>query len=161
MSSQGLTLRPAAPADFPAIAALLNSAHSVAGVLFAESAGTVKERHDDALVIVADDNGTIAGTLTVAAAGSYYGRLAKRGQMEVSRLAVARTHQGQGIGKAMIRTVAETCRRQGVVALVGATLPSMTTAQHLYKSIGAKAGTITGTKALGYTLNLAQPEVMA
>lgn len=154
MTTQGLELRPAVPSDFPAIARLLNAAHAVAGVLASESAETVKERSEEALVIVAADQGTIAATLTAAAAGTYYGRLARTGQMEVSRLAVAPEYQGRGIGKAMLLTFARNCQRQGVQALVGATLPSMTTAQQLYDSIGAERGTIPGTRAIGYTLEL-------
>lgn len=158
MSTQGLELRPAEPSDFPAIAQLLNAAHPRVGILAAESAATVKERSEDALTIVVLDNGTIAATLTAAPAGSYYGRLARPGQMEVSRLAVDPAHQSRGIGKAMLLTFATSCQRQGVQALVGATLDSMTTARHLYESIGAKRGTIPGTKALGYTLHLTNDE---
>jgi len=154
MNAQGLDLRPAVPGDFPAIARLLNAAHPIAGILGTESAATVRERSEEALVIVVTDHGTIAATLTAAAAGTYYGRLARPGQMEVSRLAVARDYQGRGIGKAMLLTFARNCQRQGVQALVGATLDTMTAAQHLYESIGAKRGTIPGTKAHGYTLEL-------
>ncbi|MGY4544511.1 ribosomal protein S18 acetylase RimI-like enzyme [Arthrobacter sp. UYNi723] len=158
MSTQGLELRPAAPGDFPAIARLLNNAHPMAGILASESTATVTERSEDALVIVVLNHGTIAATLTAAPAGTYYGRLARPGQMEVSRLAVDRVYQGRGIGKAMLLTFASYCQRQGVTALVGATLESMTTAQHLYESIGATRGTIPGTKARGYTLNLTGKE---
>lgn len=154
MSAEGLTIRPAVPGDFPAIAHLLNTAYPMAGVAANETAAIVRERSKDALVIAVEDRGVIVGTLTVAGAGTYYGRLARRGQMEVSRLAVDRAHQGRGIGKAMLRTVAESCRQQGVTALVGASLPSMTAAHRLYESAGAKQGTIPGAKARGYTLDL-------
>ncbi|WP_104175517.1 GNAT family N-acetyltransferase [Arthrobacter sp. Y81] len=154
MSPATRTFRPAVPADFPAVASLLNLAYLSAGVNLTETADTVKERHQNALVIVMEDRGVIAGTLTLAPAGSYYGRLARPGQAEVSRLAVSITHQGRGVGKAMLKTTAELCRRQGVTALVGASLPSMTTAHRLCESIGAKQRTSPGAKARGYILDL-------
>lgn len=158
MSPAGRTFRPAVPADFPAVASLLNLAYLTAGVNLTETADTVKERHENALVIVMEDRGIIAGTLTLAPAGSYYGRLARTGQMEVSRLGVSILHQGRGLGKTMLTTAAELCRRQGVQALVGASLDTMTTAHHLYEAIGATRGTIPGTKARGYTLDLTGKE---
>lgn len=157
MSPAVHSFRPAVPADFPAVASLLNLAYLMAGVDLTETADTVKERHENALVIVMEDRGIIAGTLTVAPAGNYYGRLARPGQMEVSRLAVSIIHQGRGIGATMLKVLAETCRRQGVTALVGASLDSMTAAHHLYESAGAKPRPIPGVKARGYTLELTNP----
>ncbi|WP_084507334.1 GNAT family N-acetyltransferase [Arthrobacter sp. TB 26] len=154
MSTADRTFRPAAPADFPAVASLLNLAYATVGVNPGETANTVKERYENALVLVLEVRGILAGTLTIARSGSCYGRLARPGQMEVSRLAVARAHQGRGVGKAMLTGTAELCRREGVQALVGATLERMTTAHQLYESIGAKRGVIPGIKARGYTLDL-------
>lgn len=151
---KGLTLRPAGPEDYAAIAELLNSAHTLTGNAPFETTATVRERSEDALTVVVTEGSAIVATLTAASAGSYYGRLARPGQMEVSRLAVARGHQGSGIGKDMLATFAANCRRQGVQALVGATLDSMTAAKRLYESIGAQRGTIPGAKAIGYTLDL-------
>jgi ribosomal protein S18 acetylase RimI-like enzyme len=149
-----LQFRPAVPADYQAIADLLNSAYRAVGARPNETAQTVRERAEDVLVLVVDLLGLQVGTLTTAPSGSFYGRLAKKGQMQVSRLAVHPDFQGRGIAKKMVRTLMELSRKQGVEALVGASLDTMATAHQLYESIGAQPVEIPGTKARGYTLQL-------
>lgn len=146
--------RPAKPKDFPAIASLLNAAYALVGVDLKETPEDVLKRAMASLVIVTEMGGVVAATITVASAGTKYGTLATKGQMEASRLAVDPMFQGRGVGRAMLKAVTESCRNQGVQALVGVTLDSMTTAHHLYESKGATAARVPGLKARGYTLDL-------
>lgn len=149
-----MNTRPAKPRDFPAIARILNAAYGLVGADPRETPEAVRERAHAALVIVTEVAGVVAATMTVASAGTKYGTLASKGQMEASRLAVDPMFQGRGIGRAMLQAVTESARKQGVGALVGASLDSMTTAHHLYETAGAKARPIPGFKARAYTLHL-------
>lgn len=153
-----LRIRQAEPGDYQAIADLLNDSYRKVGARPNETAQTVRERAEGALVLVVDLLGLPVGTLTTAPSGSFYGRLAKKGQMQVSRLAVHPDFQGQGIAKKMVRTLMELSRKQGVDALVGASLDTMATAHQLYGSIGAQPVEIPGTKVRGYVLHLTKPE---
>ncbi|MHA7298216.1 GNAT family N-acetyltransferase [Pseudarthrobacter sp. MDT3-1] len=148
------TVRPATAKDFTAVARLLTSAFTLAGIPQIETAADVKARSNAALVIVAEFHGAVVGTMTVASAGTPYGPLASKGQMEVSRLAVEPLFQGRGIGAALVQAVVQSCRNQGVQALVGVTLDALPTAHRLYESAGAKPTRIPGLKARGYTLDL-------
>lgn len=153
-----LKIRQAEPGDYQAIAEILNDAYEKVGATPNETAKTVKERAGSALVFVVDLLGIPVGTLTTAPSGSFYGRIAKKGQMQVSRFAVHPGFQNQGIAKKMVRTLMHLSRKQGVEALVGASLNSMATAQHLYESIGAQPLEIPGTAIRGFVLPLTEPE---
>lgn len=158
MNEKPITIRPAQPSDFPAIADILNRAYDHIGVDLGETAETVQERNEEALVMVLEAHETILATITAAPSGSYYGRMASAGQAEISRLAVAPEYQGEGLGTAMLATVAESCRRQGIAELVGASLDTMTTAHHMYETAGAKPKPIPGVKARAYVLPLTETE---
>lgn len=149
-----LALREAGPADYQPIAELLNRAYRRIGANPNESVESISERAEDALVLVVERFGTIVGTLTAAPAGSYYGRIAKPGQMEVSRLAVHPKHQRQGVAKQMLNSVAAAARRQGVQALVGASLGTMRDAHRIYAAIGAEPIDIPGTTTRIFRLDL-------
>lgn len=149
-----INIRPAVAKDFAAVARLLTVAHAAEGNEILETAETVKERSRDALIVVAESAGIIAATMTVAGAGSPYGPVASKGQMEVSRLAVDPIFQHRGIAAAMVRAVVQSCRNQGVQALVGVTLNSLSAAHRLYESVGATPATIPGTNARSYMLDL-------
>lgn len=154
MTGQGVEFRPAQPVDFAAIAELLNSAYAGIGADLGETPDTVRECSEEALIGVLELNGDIAGTVTIAPSGSYYGRMAGPGQMEVSRLAVAPKYQGHGLGRIMAEQIAGVCHENGITALVAASLDTMTAAHRMYETAGATPTRIPGIKARGYTLDL-------
>jgi GNAT superfamily N-acetyltransferase len=154
MTGNGIVIRPAEPADFAAVADLLNSAYAGIGIDLGETAATIRERSKEALTSVLEIGGDIAGTLTIALAGSYYGRMARPGQMEVSRVAVAPRYQGNGLAMVMLESVAGACYDQGITAFVGASLDTMTAAHRVYESAGAVPTQIPGVKARTYSLQL-------
>lgn len=153
-----INTRPAVPKDFPAVARLLNDAYAPIGVDLGETPESVGKRALQSLVIVAEIFGVVVGTLTVASAGTKYGTLASKGQMEASRLAVDPQFHGRGIGKAMLKAVTDSCRRQGVQALVGVSLDSMKAAHRLYEGVGAQPAMVPAHKARHYTLDLTGKE---
>lgn len=158
MTGAGVGIRPAQATDFSAVADLLNAAYLTVGIDLGETAATVRERSQESLTVVLDVDGNIAGTLTIAPAGSYYGRMAGPGQMEVSRLAVAPKYQGRGLGMVMVELVAGPCYEQGITSFVGASLDSMAAAQHMYETAGAMPTQIPGVKARTYTLRLTEDD---
>lgn len=154
MTGRDNGIRPAKPEDFAAIADLLNAAYWHLGIDLGETAATVGERHEEALTVVLEVGASIAGTLTIAQAGSYYGRMAVPGQVEVSRLAVDPKYQGHGLGRIMAEQVAGVCHENGITAFVGASLDTMTAAHHVYETAGAVPTQVPGMKARTYLLQL-------
>lgn len=152
----GYTVRTATPADYAAIADLLNAAYWRIGTNLCETEDSTRERSKDALIAVIESRGTIAGTMTVAPAGSYDGQPVHPGQMEVSRLAVSPAYQGQGVGTLMFQTVADLCAKQGVTSFVGVSLDTMKAAHQIYEAAGAipAPAEISGLRARCYTLDL-------
>lgn len=148
------TIRQAAAGDFPAVVSLLNDAYAGVGIQLGETVGTVWKRSTHALVIVAEFRGIIVATVTLAPLTTAHRDSQGLGQMEVSRVAVSPLHQGQGFGVALMETVIDMSRRQGVSALRGVSLGTMTAAHRLYESAGAKQGLIPGTNARDYILDL-------
>jgi ribosomal protein S18 acetylase RimI-like enzyme len=114
LSEQKYTVRPARPADAPAILDLWQGARS--------THATTPDRIDDVhrllgetpgSLLVADAGGKLVGVLIAAWDGW-------RGNMY--RLAVLREHRRRGVGLALVRAGEERLRRQGghrITALVG------------------------------------------
>lgn len=89
------------------------------------------------------------------------------GCLELRRISVKHSHRGQGIAKALCRTVADFARKQGCPALVLYTSSVQTDAQRLYESVGYKKvrefaapevlSSITKFTVVKYMLDLQQP----
>lgn len=148
-------IRQATPADFHEIAELLNAAYSlIPRVNLQETAATVRKRASTALVMVAEADGRIVGTITAASSNSSESKLAGPGQIELTRLAVAPHMQGQGIGTAIALHSIEWARKRGIRALVGRSLNSMIEAHGLYEKCGATPHPIPSDRAITYVLDL-------
>jgi len=145
--------------DFLAVATLLNSAYKPAGVDLDESADTVRERAQTALVIVAELFGIVVATVTLAGAGSKFGHMASGGQVQASRIAVDPAFQNHGVGSQMLHAVIDSCRQRGIQSIVGMSLESMPVAHGLYEGLGARPAPIAGGNARTYTLNLTEKTV--
>jgi GNAT superfamily N-acetyltransferase len=92
----------------------------------------------DAQRIVADDDGTLIGSVTLfppdsVAYGEYTGALPAP---ELRLLAVSRTQRGRGIGRALVEECIRRARRDGATALGLHTSSSMAIARDLYLRMG-------------------------
>jgi ribosomal protein S18 acetylase RimI-like enzyme len=135
-----LTFRDAAPADIPAIVAML--ADDALGArregapddpgyaaAFAAIAADPNER-----LIVAERDGAVIGTLQLGFIPGLSRRGAWRGQIEGVRVAVGA--RGQGVGEAMIRWAVAESRRRGCAMVQLTTDRSRADAHRFYARLG-------------------------
>ena len=104
-------ITPCEPADCDAIDRLTARAYAPGGFAaddpyFIEILN-VAQRAQQALVLVARQNGVPVGTLTCALPGSIWQEIARADEAELRILAVTPEQQRQGIGSALIRASAE------------------------------------------------------
>ena len=135
-----LHITPCEPADYDAIDRLTARAYAPSGFAaddpyFIEILN-VAQRAQQALILVARQNGVPVGTLTCALPGSIWQEIARADEAELRILAVTPEQQRQGIGSALIRASAEYARRTGCTALVLSSAAWMTAAHHLYQRLG-------------------------
>ena len=132
-----LEIRPARPEEFPAIAELCVAAyepfvppgHHYIGVL-----RDVAPRASDAELLVAADDGAVAGTVTFVPAGGPLGEIAGPDETEFRMLAVDPAARGRGVGTALLQKILDASRsRDGVVC---SSLPEMRAAHRIYERLG-------------------------
>ena len=135
-----LHITPCEPADYDAIDRLTARAYAPSGFAaddpyFIEILN-VAQRAQQALVLVARQNGVPVGTLTCALPGSSWQEIARANEAELRILAVDPAQQRQGIGSALIRASIEHARRAGCTALVLSSAAWRTAAHRLYQRLG-------------------------
>lgn len=86
---------------------------------------------------LAVDGGHVLGCVTWCPAGSTYRELATQAdQGELRALAVAPQARGRGVGRTLVRHCIERANADGLHEILLCSLPTMTTAHHLYESVG-------------------------
>jgi ribosomal protein S18 acetylase RimI-like enzyme len=134
-------LRPAREADLERVGELVAQAYLADGLL-SEHDDYVRElrdaahRADEATVLVADDDGEVLGTVTVAVAGSAYAEIAQEGEAEIRMLAVDPVARGRGVGELLVRAAVHSGLTGGAQAVVLSTMPAMDAAQRMYERLG-------------------------
>lgn len=136
----GLVVRAASPSEFDAVADL-----TVVGFADGRSVPPTTQRlallRDTAgratggLLLVAELDGTLAGTATLLRHKSSYARQARRGEAELRLLAVLPAARGGGIGAALLGAsaeIAESWGEEGLVLDTGPQNPS----RRLYERLG-------------------------
>lgn len=78
----------------------------------------------------------LLGTVTVCPPGSGWREVARDDEGEFRMLAVAPDAQGRGVGAALARAVLDRFAADGLRAVVLSSLPAMTAAHGLYRSLG-------------------------
>ncbi|MEU8297745.1 GNAT family N-acetyltransferase [Micromonospora sp. NPDC048909] len=139
----GLLVRPAVPADFPAIARLTVAAYEADGQLKGEHGyGTVladvatRAEHGEVLVAV-DEAGAVLGSVTFVLPGSRFAELSRPGEAEFRMLAVDPAAQGRGVGAALARACVARATELGCSAVVICVRSGMAqTAHQLYARLG-------------------------
>ena len=128
------------PADYDAIDRLTARAYAPSGFAaddpyFIEILN-VAQRAQQALVLVARQNGVPVGTLTCALPGSSWQEIARADEAELRILAVAPEQQRHGIGSALVRASIEHARRADCTALVLSSAAWMHAGHRLYERLG-------------------------
>ena len=135
-----LHITPCKPADCNAIDQLVARAYAPSGFAaddpyFIEVLNAT-QRAQQALVLVARQNGVPVGTLTCALPDSSWQEIAGADEAELRILAVAPAQQRQGIGSALVRASIEHARRAGCTALVLSSAAWMHAGHRLYERLG-------------------------
>lgn len=137
----GVLIRPARPDEYDAVAALtvrvyVGDGYVPAGDDYATELADVAHRAAAAEVLVAEQEGRIAGSLTVARPGTPYAEIAQPGELEFRMLAVAAEARGHGVGTALVRAVIDEATAGGYEAVVLTTMATMTDAHSIYERLG-------------------------
>ena len=138
-----IAIRPARPADFAKVGEITVRAYAQDGFLKASEsyAATLRDaatRAEEAELWVAVDpaSGRLLGSVTFCPSGSPYRELSTETEGEFRMLAVDPPARGFGVGRALVRHCLDRSRRLGFAGVVLCSLPTMTSAHALYRSLG-------------------------
>lgn len=138
----GLRIRPAAAVDDPMLADITARAYLDGGHLdgpdneYLASLRDVQLRREGAVLLVAELDGTVVGSITVSLPGSALAEYGKPDEAEIRMLAVDPAAAGRGIGSALLAAALDRVATEGMRRVVLHTLDSMTTAHRLYGRFG-------------------------
>jgi ribosomal protein S18 acetylase RimI-like enzyme len=133
-----ISIRPAEGGDASAIAALWTEAYvnvsGGRGVPYTER--DVEESAAIGELMVAEDGSRLAGAVVLHAARTAGARVARDGELEIGRLAVAEAARRRGVARALLAHVREQAVARGCAAVVLWTRPAQQEAHRLYESLG-------------------------
>jgi len=138
-----VVVRDAVPADYAEIARITVAAYLAAGHFddaeapYVRHMRKVAERHARTDVWVAEREGRIVGSLTLARHGNEYADVARENELEVRMLVVDPAVQRSGAGRALVDAVVERARATPGITAVSLTTGTDWHAAHgLYRSAG-------------------------
>ena len=138
-----ITVRPAVPADYAAIARITRDAYLAAGYFedaehpYMKQIQDVGTRAGRATVWVAERAGRIVGSVTLALAGEPYADIALQDELEFRMLVVDPAVQRSGAGKAMVEAIIAHARSlDGISAVALTTGGDWESAHGLYRKTG-------------------------
>jgi predicted N-acetyltransferase YhbS len=124
-------IRPAQPADEPAIAAIVERAYGVYVERIGMRPGPMDDDHGEqvrrGLVHLAEDGGEIAGLIVLVESGD---------RLVIENVAVDPARQGEGIGRRLLEFAEETARRAGIETVALYTHELMSENLALYARLG-------------------------
>ncbi|MEV4538041.1 GNAT family N-acetyltransferase [Asanoa sp. NPDC049518] len=136
-------IRPATPADFPAIARFTVDAYRADGQLagdhgYDKKLADVETRAEAGVLLVAvdDESGQVLGSVTFVLPGSAYAELSGPGEAEFRMLAVDPAAQGRGAGEALARACLQRATDLGCQAVVICVRSFSEPAKRLYARLG-------------------------
>ncbi|RQW96104.1 GNAT family N-acetyltransferase [Micromonospora inaquosa] len=140
----GLRVRPAEPADFPAVARLTVAAYEADGQLkgehgYGEVLADVSTRAASGEVLVAVDEatGAVLGSVTFVLPGTPFAELSGPGEAEFRMLAVDPGAQGRGVGAALVEACVDRATELGCTAVMICVRAGMADSAHrLYSRRG-------------------------
>ncbi|MFG3252877.1 GNAT family N-acetyltransferase [Streptomyces sp. NPDC048172] len=138
------TVRAAYAEEFGAVGELTGEVYLRDGLLdFGESDGYLRTLRDAAtraaqaeLLVAADQNGTLLGTVTYVGDGGPYAELAGESEAEFRMLAVDGAARSRGVGEALVRACVDRTRERGRTGIVICSQPHMHAAHRLYTRLG-------------------------
>ncbi|MFD4366464.1 GNAT family N-acetyltransferase [Rhodococcus sp. NPDC058521] len=136
-----IEIREVAPDEYEAVADLTLISYVGGGHVDAHSPYTVTlkdtaGRAEKATVLVAEKDGTLLGSVTIAEPGSPYADVAGPGELEFRMLAVSTDVRRQGVGSALVRHVVDVAYERGDHAVVISTQSDMEDARRIYERNG-------------------------
>ena len=93
-------------------------------------------RDREAELWVAERDGEVVGTVTLAPEGSAWREVARSGEGEFRMLAVLPEARRQGVGEALTQLALDRFRQLGAHAIVLSSLAEMTSAHRVYERLG-------------------------
>ena len=143
MTTTTITVRPALPADYVDIARITRDSYLAAGHFddaehpYMQQIQQVAHRAEVAPVWVAERDGRIVGSVTLAVAGDRYADIALADELEFRMLVVDPEVQRGGIGRAMVEAIIAHARTlDGIRAVALTTGPDWHAAHALYEATG-------------------------
>jgi ribosomal protein S18 acetylase RimI-like enzyme len=136
-----VVVRAARDDELDAVGALTVAAYLGDGLLtadadYAHRLADARSRAREAELYVAEEAGTLLGSVTFCAPGTPYAELARDGEGEFRMLSVAPAARGRGIAEALVRHCLARSRELGHSAVVLCSMREMTTAHRLYARLG-------------------------
>lgn len=158
-----VVVRPADPADHPAIAELTAGVYvgeGFSGADYEPALRDVAGRAGSASVLVAVDGERIVGAVTVATRGGEWAEQAASGEAVIRMLVVAADQRGAGVGAALVVRCLEQARDDGCTVVRLSTQTDMRAAHRLYARLGFERTPaydwqpVPGLTLLGYAIDL-------
>ena len=134
-----MLIRPARPDDFDTVGRMLAGTYLAEGYAdpeYAVSLGDTGPRAAQTTVLVAEVEGTVAGSVTVVTRGGDFANVADDGEAEIRMLVTDPALRGQGVGSALMDAALEQVREDGLEVVRLSTQTQMTTAQGMYERLG-------------------------
>ncbi len=138
-----ITVRPAVEADFDVIARITRDSYLAAGYFedadhpYMRQVQEVAERATKATIWVAERDGQVVGSVTLAVAGEPYADIALANELEFRMLVVDPAVQRSGAGRAMVEAIIGHARSlDGINAVALTTGRTWESAHGLYRKTG-------------------------
>jgi ribosomal protein S18 acetylase RimI-like enzyme len=138
-----LTIRPAHADELDALADLTEAAYAADGMPPPTAAHYVDELRDTVgraataeLLVAADADGALLGTVTFCSPDSPWSEVSRPGEAEFRMLAVPPAARGSGVGEALTRACVERARGAGAQRLVLSAMAGGAAARRLYERLG-------------------------
>ncbi|MGZ5400213.1 MAG: GNAT family N-acetyltransferase [Nocardioides sp.] len=135
-----MEIRRAAAEELAAIGELTVTAYAGfttgADDFYVEHLRDAAARDREAELWVAEHDGALVGTVTIAPEGSPWRELGKPGEGEFRMLAVAPAARGRGVGEALVRHALDRFRAAGNARVVLCSLVDMDAAHRIYQRLG-------------------------
>ncbi|WP_426998709.1 GNAT family N-acetyltransferase [Pseudarthrobacter sp. N5] len=138
-----ILIRPAVEADYDAVARITRDAYLAAGYFdnadhpYIRQIQQVAERAGKAIIWVAEREGQVVGSVTLAVAGEPYADIALDDELEFRMLVVDPAVQRSGAGRALVEAIIEHARSsEGINAVALTTGMTWESAHGLYTKTG-------------------------